>query len=120
MYYLLIFVTIVLTSFAQLILKWRLNSFAHYPEEGLKKLSFIVGLLLDPFVILSFTLAFLASLTWIVALTKFELSVAYPYMGLSFALVLLLGYFFLGESISLYNISGTLLIVLGVALLHRT
>ena len=120
MYYTLIVITVLLTSFGQLILKWRLNSFVHYPEDWLAKLIFIFSLLLDRFVILSFALAFLASLTWIAALTKFELSVAYPYMSLSFVLVLLFGYLWLGESISAHKISGTILIVIGVALLQRT
>lgn len=119
MHYILVFLTILLTSFAQIILKYRLNSILAPSEGGLPSLSFILNLLLDYYVILSFALAFFASLSWIAALSRFELSVAYPYMSLSFALVVLLGHFCLGESISVYKISGTLLIVTGVALLQH-
>lgn len=117
--YVYIFLTIVLSSYGQLILKWRMNSFGDYPDEWIPKLTLIMKSLLDPYIISSFLAAFLASLTWMAALTKFELSTAYPYMSLSFVVVFIVSYLLLGESVSVYKVGGTLLIVAGVILLSK-
>jgi drug/metabolite transporter (DMT)-like permease len=112
--YLYILITLILTAYGQLILKWRLNSMGHFPEVYKEQLKFIGTTLLDPYIISSFVAAFLASLTWIAALTKFQLSYAYPFMSLSFIIVLILSYFIFNEPLTASKIIGALLIVGGL------
>ena len=61
----------------------------------------------------------IAALSWMAAMTTLELSVAYPFMSLTFAAVLVLSAVFLGETINLIKVSGVVLITLGVAVSSR-
>ncbi|MFC6998588.1 EamA family transporter [Rufibacter roseus] len=112
--YLYIFSTIFFTVYGQLILKWRINKIGSLPEDLPDKLLFMVKLLLDPFIISGFASAFLASLFWMAAMTKFELSFAYPFMSLSFIIVLILSVLLFGEVLTTGKLIGLGLIITGI------
>jgi multidrug transporter EmrE-like cation transporter len=114
--YLYIFLTIALTVLGQLLLKWRMDIFGGFPEGTYEKLLFLFKVLTDFWVIISFASAFFASLTWIAALTKFELSFAYPFMSLSFVFVFLLSWYFFEETFTWSKVIGLCLIVAGVTI----
>jgi drug/metabolite transporter (DMT)-like permease len=59
--------------------------------------------------------AFGAALCWMLAMVKLELSHAYPFVSLSFVLVLFLSAVLFGEPLSWAKVLGILLIVAGVA-----
>lgn len=113
--YLYIVATIGFTVYGQLILKWRIPKFGPLPADSLEKLKFLISLLLDPAIFSGFAAAFLASLAWMAAMTKFELSHAYPFMSLNFVVVLLLSGWLLSEPVTLQKVLGVGLIVFGTA-----
>lgn len=117
--YLYIFATIGFTVYGQLILKWRIGKFGPLPAETLDKLKFLVTLLLDPAIFSGFLAAFAASLAWMAAMTKFDLSHAYPFMSLNFVVVLLLSGWLLNEPITMQKVLGIGLIVLGTVVAAR-
>lgn len=117
--YFYVFATIVLTAYGQVILKWRIGKFGALPTESLAKLKFLLALFLDPIILSGFGAAFLASLAWMAAMTKFDLSQAYPFMSLNFALVLFLSAWLLSEPISQYKLWGVAFIVIGTILSSR-
>ena len=96
--YFYVFGCLFLTVYGQLILKWRLSMKGQMPAEAFGKLTFLFHALLDPFVISGFAAAFVASLFWMAAMTKFEITQAYPFMSLAPAIVFMLGVFLLGEA----------------------
>jgi len=114
--YLYIAATIGLTVYGQMVLKWRMDQAGPLPAGWIGGLRHLLVMLLDPFVLSTFAAAFLASLAWMAAMTRFPLSVAYPFMSLNFAIVLFLGVTMLGESLTLQKAAGVALIVLGTAL----
>lgn len=118
--YVYIFITIILTVYGQVILKWRLNHLEDLPSAVLPKIIFLLKALLDPYIFSSFFSAFIASLTWMAALKEFELSKAYPFMSLSFVCVLVLSFFIFKESISLQKIIGSILIIIGIIFISKT
>lgn len=59
--------------------------------------SFLWTLLLNPWVASSFAAALIAALSWMVTMTKLPLSHAYPFVSLSFALVLLFSWLLLND-----------------------
>jgi uncharacterized membrane protein len=65
------------------------------------------------------TLFFLASgtLFWLLALTRIEVSAAYPILGLSFVLTTLFAKLMLGETVTAYRWFGVALITLGATLM---
>ena len=117
--YLYIVATIGFTVYGQLILKWRIAKFGPLPDDFLAKLKFLILLFADPAIISSFVAAFLATLAWMAAMTKFELSHAYAFMSLNFVGVLLLSGWLLSESVTSQRILGVGLIVLGTVVAAR-
>ena len=104
---------ILLTVYGQLILKWRMDQVGPMPAGFLPGLRHLLLLLLDPFVVSSFAAAFVASLAWMAAMTRFVLSYAYPFTSLNFVLVLAMSVWLLDEQLNLYKVAGVALIVLG-------
>jgi multidrug transporter EmrE-like cation transporter len=112
--YLYIFGCILFTVYGQLVLKWRMNMKGQLPIELSDKLFFMARLFLDPWLISGFAAAFVASLFWMAAMTKFEISFAYPFMSLSFVLVLILSIYIFGETFTWGKVLGLLLIAAGI------
>ena len=117
--YLYIVATIGFTVYGQIILKWRITKYGLLPEDLTEKLKFLISLFFDPVIISGFAAAFMASLAWMAAMTKFELGHAYPFMSLNFVVVLLLSGWLLNESVTLQKILGVGLIVLGTVVAAR-
>jgi drug/metabolite transporter (DMT)-like permease len=117
--YLYIVATIGFTVYGQLILKWRIAKFGLLPADFFEKLKFLISLLFDPAIFSGFAAAFLASLAWMAAMTKFDLSHAYPFMSLNFVVVLLLSGWLLNEPVTFQRVLGVGLIVLGTVLAAR-
>ncbi len=115
--YIYIFGTILFTVYGQLILKWRISGLGiQIPNEStlFEKLFTLTKLLIDPFILSGFVSAFIASLFWMIAMSKFDLTHAYPFMSLAPALVLVFGFMFLGEAMTLGKILGLFLISAGI------
>jgi len=112
--YFYIFGTIAFTVYGQIMMKWRIDKYGNLPTEFSDKLLFLFRLLLDPLILSGFLSAFVASLFWMAAMTKFDISFAYPFMSFSFALVFILSIFLFGEPITVQKVLGLGLIVAGI------
>ncbi|OGA01406.1 MAG: hypothetical protein A2Z64_10445 [Betaproteobacteria bacterium RIFCSPLOWO2_02_67_12] len=110
-------ITLLLTVAGQLLIKWRVVAYGALPEALPAQAGFVLRLLLDPYILAGLGAAFAAALAWMAALTQLELSRAYPLMSLSFALVLVLSAWLLGEQLSLHKAAGVALIVLGAVVI---
>lgn len=117
--YLYVLATIAFTVYGQLILKWRIGQFGAMPSTFVEKLKFLLWLVVDPIILSGFIAAFLASLAWMAAMTRFELSHAYPFMSLNFVVVLLLSGWVLSEPMTLQKFVGVALIVAGTIVAAR-
>jgi uncharacterized membrane protein len=117
--YAYILATIAFTVYGQLILKWRINSLGDMPADAFEKVKWLLWLMFDPAIFSGLVAAFLASMTWMAAMTRFELNHAYPFMSLNFVVVLLLGAWLLGESLTWTKAVGVLLIVAGTVIAAR-
>lgn len=114
MSYFYIFLTILFTVYGQLVIKWQVAKNGVVPTEIIPKVLFLLHLFFDPWIISAFIAAFLASLTWMNAISKLQLSYAYPFMSASFVLVLILSVLFFHESLNMYKLAGIILILLGI------
>jgi drug/metabolite transporter (DMT)-like permease len=114
--YLYIFLTIVFTVYGQLIMKFRIVLYGNLPDAFWHKLLFLLRLFLDPYILSGVFSAFLASVCWMAAMTKFELSFAYPFMSLAYVLVFIFSITFLNETLTINKIIGLVLIILGIVI----
>lgn len=112
--YLYIFGTLFFTVYGQIAIKWRMNGLkVSLPDGNLDKVIYLVKLILDPFIFTGFASAFLASICWMAAMSKLEITRAYPFMSIAPALVFIIGVFFLNETFSWGKVAGLVLIILG-------
>jgi drug/metabolite transporter (DMT)-like permease len=118
--YLYIMGCVLFTVYGQLILKWRMNMQAPLPENTADKIIQLVKLIIfDPFILSGFISAFLASLFWMAAMTKFSLSFSYPFMSSAFVIVMFFSVYFFGEELNAYKLLGTGFIVLGIVIISQ-
>jgi uncharacterized membrane protein len=115
MNYLYIFGTILFTVYGQMILKWRIIKLNWSMIDGnlIERIIHYLKLLFDPFCFSGFVSAFAASVCWTMAMTKFELTTAYPFMSISPVIVFLLSVFILNETFTIGKVIGLVLIILG-------
>lgn len=73
----------------------------------------------NKFVLLGFALYGLGAVVWLGVLSKWEVSKAYPLVGLGFAMTAVVG-MLIGEQVSLLRLGGVALICSGVVLIART
>ncbi|MBN8506088.1 MAG: EamA family transporter [Burkholderiales bacterium] len=112
--------TLFLTLYGQLVLKWQMGMAGPLPPGGAEKLFFLLRQLLNPWILTGYLSALLASLAWMAAMTRFELGYAYPFMSLAFILVMAIGVLFLGENLNTGKVLGTLLVVAGLVIVARS
>jgi len=79
-----IFLTILLTVLAQLIIKWKMSAFEFSDYSTFQdKFALALSMLVNPFIMLALIFTLLSGLSWMIAMTKFEISYAYPFTVLS-------------------------------------
>jgi multidrug transporter EmrE-like cation transporter len=117
--YIYILATVLLTVYGQIILKWRIRFKGALPATAIGKFHYFFYLLIDPWVMSGLFAAFIAGLCWMAALTKFEVSYAYPFTSLGFVLVLILGAFLFGEAVTVTKVAGIILIIAGILVASR-
>jgi len=119
-YYFYILGTVLCTIYGQIILKWRIGKFGYLPEGISQKVLFLLKLILDPFIFSGLFAAFLASLFWMAAVTRLDLSAAYPIItaGLT-TITVVLAIVVLKEPLSFSKAIGVILIISGVIVMIR-
>jgi multidrug transporter EmrE-like cation transporter len=114
--YLYVFATVALTVYGQLAFKWKIDEAGPFPAGTGERAEYLLRLAIDPWIISVFAAALAASVTWGAALKKFDLSFAYPFMSLSFVLVLVLSAAFFAESMTAAKVTGVVLICAGLVI----
>jgi len=113
-----ILISIILNVLGQFVIKYGLNRI----DKSLLQDKLIVKvyhLFTYPYVMSGLLIYAISAVFWILALSKIELSVAYPMLSIGYVLVMLVSFFFLNEQMSLYKILGTLLVISGVILIQK-
>ena len=117
--WLCVLLTIALTVYGQFVLKWQVVEAGALPDGNGARAQYVLRLLLNPWIISAFAAAFLASVTWILAMTRLPLSEAYPLTALVFACVVFGGALWFAEPLTVGKVAGVALIVAGIAVGSR-
>jgi multidrug transporter EmrE-like cation transporter len=118
--YVYVAMTVLLTVYGQLAIKWQVNHAGALPADGAGRIAFYTALLLNPWVISAIVAAFAAMLSWMAAMTRFELSHAYPFMAANFVLVGLASIWLFNEPLTWNKVIGVGLICLGLFVVARS
>ncbi len=117
--YFFVMATILLTVYGQLVIKWRVTNVGPMPADTTARLLFLARFVFSPWVISSYTAAFVASLCWMGAMRQLALSYAYPFTSLSFVLVLILSALLFRESVTVAKALGMVFIIVGIIVASR-
>lgn len=120
MTYLLMIITLAGTVAGQLLLKKGLGSVGEFHTIRSEIGPFFIRAFTNPLVLVSIFLVLVASVTWILAVSRAELSHIYPLMGLAYILVALFSVAFFKENVSYWGWMGIALVSAGVVLVLRS
>jgi|WetSurSiteA1Bulk_404760.scaffolds.fasta_scaffold00392_9 drug/metabolite transporter (DMT)-like permease len=114
-----IFLTILFTVYSQLIMRWQVSLAGQLPYDTLGKIRFIVELLLNPWVLSGIISTFFAGVSWMLAMTRFEISYAFPFVSLNYILILIASVFLFNELFTITKFVGSLLVIIGIIVIAR-
>ena len=107
-------------AFGQVLLKKGMSSIGPLTLSLQTIPSTIWRMATNPFVIVGLSIYLAGSFFWLTALSRVQLSYAYPFASLSYILMLIASWAFLNEEISLLRLIGTGIIIIGVVLVARS
>ena len=114
-----VFGSILCTVYGQVIVKWQVGKAGSLPVNFSDRIWFLTALLLNPWIVSGILAGFFALICWLAAMTKFELSYAYPFMSLAFVFVMVLSALLFHEPITAAKVLGILLIIAGIVVGSR-
>jgi len=116
----LILLTVTLSACAQLALKIGVTKpqMASAMQSGI--VDALIGAMLSPFIWVGLIIYGLSVAMWLWVLAKVDLSIAYPFVGVSFLITMAFGYFLLNENVTPMRILGTVLIASGCVLVGKS
>ena len=115
----IILVAVVLAVVGQLLVKHGINLVQDHCFSGGLVRGFL-RIFLSPWVIVGTGAYAVSVLFWVYALTRVDLSFAYPFLNLSYVLIILSAWLLLGEQVSPIRWLGVAVICAGVILVSRT
>ncbi len=108
----LIFISVLLGATGQVLLKMGALRLGGVADLGL----LLWRILTNPHILAGFALYGVASVLWIVVLSRAPLSLAYPLLSLGYVLVLLASAYVFGETIPAVRVAGIAAILVGLVL----
>ena len=116
----LILAVVTTNAMSQILLKHGMNTIGKFDfaGESLWKMAPVVAL--NPYVVSGLAVLVFSMGMHLMALSRVELRFAYPFLSVSYVLVLLAGYFWFGETINAARIGGVALICLGTFFVARS
>lgn len=115
--YLLAIISIVLGACGQIVLKMGTSQAA---AAGMSLLEQLLKYFTNLYILGGLVLYTLSALVWIFAISKIQLSIAYPMVASGYVLVVILSYLVLHEPVSSLRILGLVVIVAGVVIIANS
>jgi drug/metabolite transporter (DMT)-like permease len=115
----LILAVVTSNALSQLFLKHGMNVIGHFEFSSAELARILPKVMFNPYIILG-TIALIISMgLHLMALSRVDISFAYPFLSLAYVIVLFAAYFMLGEDVNAYRIAGVGFICIGTALIAQ-
>lgn len=112
--------TILFKVYSQLIMRWQVSQAGTRPVDSIGRAQFFANLFFNPWVLSSIFAMLFAGISWMLAMRRFEISYAYPWLSLSFVLILIFGVFLFDEPFNFAKVLGTILAIAGIAIIAQS
>ncbi len=112
---------IVFNSFGALVIKYKINEMGTIQLSSYRfVIKYFYELIKSPLIICGIFSIFISAFVWMVALSRMQISIAYPVaVGLNFIVVVTFALIFFKEHLSVEKIIGIVLIFISVFLISR-
>jgi multidrug transporter EmrE-like cation transporter len=115
----LVLISVLLGVLGQLSLKQGMKNIGKFEVKDFLS-NKIFELITEKFVVIGIVLYAIATLLWLVVLSKAELSFAYPMLAIGYILIAIFSKIFFNENVTFVRFLGILLISIGVFLLLKS
>ncbi|WP_179404322.1 SMR family transporter [Burkholderia guangdongensis] len=118
--FLLILAGVMLNAFAQLFLKAGTNAINAMGIDKAKIVASAFKVVFEPHILGGLGCYAFSVIIWIVALSRVQVSVAYPMLSIGYVVNLFMAWYFFGEPISIQKMAGIVVIIIGVYLIAKS
>ena len=116
----LILAVVTTNAMSQILLKHGMNTIGKFGFEGGNLVRMLPVVAFNPYVVSGLAVLIFSMGLHLMALSRVELSFAYPFLSVSYVLVLLVGYLWFGEAINVSRMIGVALICVGTFFIARS
>ena len=116
----LILAGVLLNAAAQLLLKAGTNAVGHFEFSAANIVPVGLRLALEPFILGGVACYVVSLVVWIMALSRVEVSIAYPMLSIGYVINAVAAWYLFGESLTALRLTGIGFIVVGVFLVARS
>jgi multidrug transporter EmrE-like cation transporter len=116
----LVLTGVLLNAAAQLLLKAGTNAIGHFEFSGANVLPIGWKIATQPYVIGGLSCYLVSVAIWILALSRVEVSIAYPMLSIGYVVNAVAAYMLFGEAVSVQRLVGIGIIILGVYVVARS
>jgi len=116
----LVLAGVLLNAAAQLLLKAGTNAVGHFEFSAGNVVPVGLRLALEPHIVGGVACYVVSVVVWIVALSRVEVSIAYPMLSIGYVVNALAAWYLFGEALTAFKLTGIGFIVVGVFLVARS
>ena len=115
-----ILISVLGGALGQILLKKGMSSMGPLTLSVDKAPSILLKMGTNPYVIVGLGIYVLGTVFWLAALSRVDLSYAYPFASLSYVIMLIASWLVFGETITPLRLIGSAVIIAGVILISRS
>jgi multidrug transporter EmrE-like cation transporter len=116
----LVLTGVMLNAAAQLLLKAGTNAIGHFDFQLANLLPIGLKVALEPHILGGLACYAVSVVVWILALSRVEVSIAYPMLSLGYVVNAVAAWWLFGEVLNAMRLAGIAVIIVGVVLVARS
>ena len=116
----LILLGVLLNAAAQLLLKAGTNAVGHFTFSSGNILPVGMKLATEPHIVGGLTCYVISVVVWIMALSRVEVSIAYPMLSIGYVVNAIAAWYLFGEALGVARLTGIGIIIIGVYVVARS
>lgn len=118
--FLLVLAGVLLNAVAQLLLKAGANAVGHFEFTAANAIPVGLKLATQPPIVGGLACYVVSVVVWIMALSRVEVSIAYPLLSLGYVVNAVAAHYLFGEAVTPMRVAGIFVIIVGVVMVARS
>jgi multidrug transporter EmrE-like cation transporter len=119
-YFVLIIAAVLLNATSQILLKTGMSQVGEFEFSADTFARVLAGAATNIFILLGLTTFVMSMIAHLMSLSRYDVSFAVPFTSIAFVIVLLYGYFVLGENVTALRVAGISVVILGTVMIAQS